>query len=183
MTTPLQSMTKARTMAGNLVIVFLLVLMLQQGMPLAMPAATLHARYAADWLGIGHQPWNMYAPTPDQQNHRLSAQIMSSNEHVIATWHSPAWRDKSTWQRFWGHRWTEYYDNIWMNHHADLWPALAQHVVRDAKLKYSPDDLPRQVKLIAETKSLSSPSGSRWPAPIPPEDYDDNWVLAIEPLP
>lgn len=178
------TLTKVRTVLLNGFISVLLVLMLLQGLPLNMPAATVHCRYVADWIGIGHQPWNMYAPFPDSQNHRLTAQLMSSDEHVVATWTSPEWRKQSTYERFWGHRWAEYYDHVWMNHNADLWPALAQHIVKETPLESSEDPEPlKQVKLIAETKSLSPPAGAHWPRPIPPEGYDDNWVLSIEPLP
>ncbi len=177
-------MTPTRTIAVNGLIGLVLALMLLQGLPLNMQAATNSARYLGDWLGIGHETWNMYAPDPDRQNHRLTAEIMSSDEHVIASWSTPKWPMLSAAERFRLHRWSEYYDHVWMNNNADCWPALARHVVNTTPRQSSPDvEPPRQVRLIAETKLLKAPEGNTWPAPIPPEGYDDRWVLKIEPLP
>jgi hypothetical protein len=168
----------------NGLILMALGLMLLQGLPLNMPGATLRARYLADWLGIGHQPWDMYAPVPDSQNHRIVAELLDGNDHVVARWHSPEWRKQAAMQRFWGHRWTEYYDNVWWNSNDYLWNRLAQHVAAETRIQpYDPDQRPTQVKLIAEVQSLAAPVGNRWPRPVPPDDYNDNWVLSIEPLP
>ncbi|QDU29154.1 hypothetical protein ETAA8_42610 [Anatilimnocola aggregata] len=188
MTKRFPTITTLRYAAINGLIAVFILLMVLQGMPLNMPAATVHARLTADWLGIGSGAWDMYAPVPDRQNHRLSAELMSSESHVVARWSSPEWRKQSAYQRFWGHRWAEYYDNVWGNNNAALWPALAQHVadqhaVNSALGKVQDDEPLRQVKLIAETKGLAPPAGERWPKPVPPEGYDDNWVLSIEPLP
>jgi hypothetical protein len=164
-------------------IVLLLGLMVLQGMPLNMNAANGGARYIADWLGIGHETWNLYAPEPDRQNHRLTAEIMSDENYVLAHWSSPHWPDLSPAQRFRMHRWTEYYDNVWMNDHSACWSPLSRHIYRTAKIPPAEDNQPRQVRLIREWNFLPEPKGDRWPKPVPPETYTDSHVLHIEPLP
>jgi hypothetical protein len=154
-----------------------------QGVPLKMNAAINRVRWVADLAGIGHQEWNMFAPVPDHQNHRLSAEIMSSFEHVAGQWTMPNWREYPPTRRFWMHRWSEYYDHVWANHNTVCWPALAQHALRSAKYSQAADDEPpRQVKLMVETVTFPRPSGDRWPPPVPPHTYDDKWILWIEQL-
>gem|GEM_PF-6554765 len=172
---------RRRCINGMAAILF--ALMVLQGMPLNINAASYAARWLCDWVGAGHYGWSMFAPDPDRQNHRISAEIMDSDDHVLATWSMPRWPEHSSLVRFRQHRWNEYYDNVWMNHHSRCWPALAQHIVRTTKRSPGNEAAPKQVRLIAETKTLSIPSGSRWPKPGPPEGYDDRWVLSIEPLP
>ena len=174
----------------NIAIIALLCLMVLQGMPLNMNAANYSARWLADWMGCGHGGWGMFAPEPDRTNHRVSAEIMDSDDHVLATWTMPSWKKQTSLQRFRNHRWNEYYDNVWLNHHAGCWPKLAEHIVRTTKLPPVSEAPPQQVRLIAETKFLTDPRGkpgdpppARWPKPVPPEGYDDRWVLSIEQLP
>lgn len=184
MTTWSLILSRVRAWGVNTLIVLLVVAMLAQSLPLNMPATTLRVRYLADWIGIGHPPWDLYAPVPDHQNHRISAELIAGDDHVIARWHSPEWRKQSAAKRFCQHRWTEYYDNIWGINNAPLWPSLARYIVASTPQRpFDPDERPTQVKLIAETRVLSDPQGNRWPAPVPPEGYGDNWVLSIEPLP
>lgn len=178
------SWRKVRLWCLNGTIVLLLALMILQGMPLNMNAANGGARYIADWLGIGHETWNMYAPEPDRQNHRLTAEIMSDDSHVLATWSTPRWTDLSPVERFRQHRWTEYFDHVWMNDHNACWRVLAQHIYRTTKVPYEGEgNQPRQVRLIRESHLLAEPTGNRWPKPMPPTDYNDSWILSIEPLP
>lgn len=164
------------------VVAFLFLLMVLQGMPLNMNAATYAAHWLADWMGAGHYSWSMFAPNPDAQNHRISAEIMDSDDHVLAHWSMPRWPEHSSAYRFRKHRWAEYYDNVWRNNNQRCWPALAQHIVRTSKLPPGNEAPPQSVKLIAETKTLAEPKGNRWPKPGPPEGYDDRWVLSNEPL-
>ncbi|WP_254507807.1 hypothetical protein [Anatilimnocola floriformis] len=163
-------------------VVFLVALMVLQGAPLNINAASYAARWLADWMGAGHYGWSMFAPTPDAQNHRISAEIMDSDDHVLAKWSMPHWPEHSSATRFRKHRWAEYYDNVWMNSNNRCWPALAQHIVNTAKLPPGGEAPPKFVKLIAETKTLPAPTGNRWPKPGAPEGYDDRWVLSNEPL-
>lgn len=172
-----------RRVGVNVFVAFLLGLMCLQGLPLNMNAATNSAKWLGDWLGVGHLGWSMFAPFPDRQNHRVTAEIMDSDDHVLQTWAMPRWPDHSAAERFRKHRWAEYYDNVWMNNNSNCWPALAQHIVRTSKLPRGLEAPPRQVRLIAETKTLPEPKGNHWPKPGPPEGYDDRWVLSIEPLP
>ena len=174
---------KVRLWVVNGFIVLLLAIMILQGMPLNMNAAIGGARYTAAWLGISHENWSMYAPEPDRQNHRLTAEIMSDDNHVLATWSTPHWPDWSPLTRFRKHRWTEYYDNVWMNDNSACWPFLARHIYRTSKLPYTGEDKPRQVRIIRESNLLPEPTGSRWPKAAPPEAYNDSWILSIEPLP
>jgi hypothetical protein len=164
----------------NGLIVLLLGFAIVQGMPLKMQAATNRVRWLADLVGIGHEEWNMYAPSPDRQNHRVSAEVLSSFEHVAGRWSMPNWRGLSTAERFRLHRWSEYYDHVWLNYNSLCWPALAQRVVRETNVP--PDEELRQVKLMVESKSFPPPTGNRWPPPVPPDGYDDKWVLWIEQL-
>ena len=175
---------KVRLWLVNGAIVLLLFLMILQGMPLNMNEAVGGARYIADWLGIGHETWSMFAPEPDRQNHRLTAEIMSDDSHVLATWSTPHWPDWSPLERFRKHRWTEYYDNVWMENNRACWPVLARHIYRTTKIPYEGDDnQPRQVRLIRESNLLPEPTGTRWPKAVPPKEYNDSWILSIEPLP
>jgi hypothetical protein len=174
----------------NIAIVALLTLMVVQGMPLNMNATNYSARWCADWMGCGHLGWGMFAPEPDRTNHRISAEIMDSDDHVLATWTMPNWQKHSSFDRFRLHRWNEYYDNVWTNNNSRCWPKLAEHIVRTTKLPPGLEAPPKQVRLIAETKFLTDPRGkpgdpppARWPKPAPPEGYDDRWVLSIEQLP
>lgn len=158
--------------------------MLLQGLPLNMPAATNGTRWAADWLGIGHPPWNMYAPVPDRQNNRLAAEIMNDEDQVIAHWSAPEWEKLSAGRRFSLHRWSEYYDHVWTIDNAHCWPALAQHINNRAlKPDQAANGSARQVRLIMQQQLLAPPAGNRWPPPVPPEGYDERWVLSNEPLP
>lgn len=175
---------KVRTWVVNGTIVLLLALMILQGMPLNMNAAIGGARYTADWLGIGHDSWGMFAPEVDRQNHRLIGEIMADDGHVIVRWSTPHWPDGSTLQRFRKHRWTEYYDNVWMENNQAGWPFLARHIYRTAEIPYEGEDnQPRQVRLIKEYNWFPEPKGDRWPKAEPPEAYDQSWVLKTEPLP
>jgi hypothetical protein len=175
---------KVRLAFINGMIALLLVLMVLQGMPLNMNAVVVKARYVADWLGIGHGGWNMFAPEPDRQNHRLTAEVMADDSYVLVTWSSPYWPELSPLTRFRMHRWSEYFDHVWMNDNSACWPVLARYVANTAKIPYEGDDnRPRQVRLIRESHILPEPTGSRWPKPQPPAEYNDSWILSIEPLP
>lgn len=166
----------------NGLIGLLLGLMILQGLPLNMNASIGGARYIADWLGIGHDSWGMFAPEPDRQNHRLIAEITSDDNHVLATWSTPYWPDWSPTRRFRKHRWTEFYDNVWTNDNSACWPVLARHIYRTTKFPPGGENQPRQVRIIRESNLLPEPQGTRWPKAVPPAAYSDNYVLHIEPL-
>ena len=183
-------LVRLRRRCVNVLVGILFLMMLLQGMPLNMNAATNGVKWLGDWVGAGHYGWSMFAPDPDRQNHRISAEVMDSDDHVLAEWKMPDWRELSSAERFRLHRWNEYYDNVWMNQNNRCWPALAQHVVRSTKLPPALEAPPQQVRLIAETKTIphprskpGEPPAKRWPKPGPPEGYDDRWVLSIEQLP
>jgi hypothetical protein len=174
---------RGRRWLVNALIVLLVAFMLIQGLPLKLSATSNRVHWLADWVGIGHEEWNMFAPMPDHQNHRVTAEVMSSFEHVAGRWSMPNWREFSTAERFRLHRWNEYYDHVWMNNNQVCWPALALHALRNAKYETSlTEDPPKQVKLMVETVTFPLPTGTRWPPPVPPEKFDDKWVLWIEQL-
>jgi len=174
---------RARRWLANGLIVLLLGGALIQGLPLKLAATSNRVHWIADWAGIGHEEWNMFAPEPDHQNHRVTAEVMSSFEHVAGHWSMPRWRELSLAEHFRQHRWNEYYDHVWLNNNQVCWPALAQHALRNAKYETSPaEEPPKQVKLLVESVTFPVPTGDRWPPPIAPEKFDDKWVLWIEQL-
>jgi len=124
-----------------------------------------------DSTGLWQGTWNLFAPIPDSRNHRLRADLYYPNgtHHV---WNSPEWRSHSTWQRFIGHRKTEFIEKISDEANRSAWHDFAMSVARQERLRMTLPQMPEKIVLSVIWGDISPPEGDVWKSAARPEPLD-----------
>jgi len=97
-------------------------------------------------MGLWQGAWDLFAPSPDKLNIRLSAEVHYGDGSVFR-WRSPDWRDKPRWYLLRHYRRQEYYDNVRMDVNRAAWPGLARHVLQLAEEQQATGPGPVRVAL------------------------------------
>lgn len=114
-----------------------------------------------DSTGLWQGTWNLFAPNPDSRNHRLRADLYYPNgTHRV--WSSPDWRSQSTWQRFIGHRETEFIEKISDEVNRSAWHDFAMFVARQESLRMKVPQMPITIELSVIWSDISPPEGAVW---------------------
>ncbi|MEX2026766.1 MAG: hypothetical protein WEH44_05685 [Pirellulaceae bacterium] len=129
---------------------------------------------AANRLGIGQGAWVMFSP-PDQVNHRVLAEITLRDGRTI-------WRplaelgEESPWQRFVGHRRSEYFDNaiVMGRQYREVWEACANHL---AQQYAEQGGGAAQVRIIVQFARIPPPNSPPWPPPGEQLPFDEGEVV------
>jgi len=112
--------------------------------------------------GLWQGTWSLFAPTPDSTNHRIRADFYYPDGSHQA-WESPDWRSQSAWQRFAGHRQSEYFEKIIDDDSSPAWPAFAHDLIRQV----SPDRGPERVELTVISGDIPPPRDAWKMTPVP----------------
>ena len=144
----------------NGVIVVLLAMVLCDAMPCAPDTWQALVVPVVNRLGIGQGRWTMFSP-PDGENHRLRAELTLRDGRIL-DWHVPDLTQQSVWQRFVGHRRSEYVDNaiVFGKQYPETWEVLALRL-REQYQRDGHDVV--LVRVIVEQATIPPPSGSFWP--------------------
>jgi hypothetical protein len=159
---------------ANGVIVVIVVMVLCDAMPFAPDRWQAAVVPIVNRLGIGQGRWTMFAP-PDGANHRLRAELTLRDGRVLH-WHAPDLTQQSVWQRFVGHRRSEYVDNaiVFGKQYPETWEVFADRLMR--QYEEQGHDVVR-VRVIVELANLPPPSGSVWPPRSKELPFDDQQVV------
>jgi hypothetical protein len=131
----------------NLFLITLLSVLFLDSCPTVGPLEFLQdAQYKLDWFVdktcLWQGQWELFAPTVDKLNVRLSADIIY-NDGSFQTWHSPDWTKMSPLQKKRMFRQMEYYDDVRLDNNSPMWAPLATYLER----KYR-DHSPQARKII-----------------------------------
>ncbi|MBC7854404.1 MAG: hypothetical protein IAF94_13305 [Pirellulaceae bacterium] len=119
-----------------------------------------------DITGTWTGPWWMFAPYPDNTNHRIRAEIAYYDGKRVE-WRSPDWPELSCWQRFWLSRDLEMMDQLGgaRDNSADkmaLWSAYADYLSRQERTNLEPGGAPQSVRFIVEVAIIDNPHARGW---------------------
>ena len=106
--------------------------------------------------GLWQGPWDLFAPTPDKENIRLSAEVLYPDGSVFR-WQSEDWKEQARWYRFRRFRIQEYYDNARRDSNRAAWPGLARYVLQLAAEQPPSELSPIQVKLTRHWWTVPNP--------------------------
>ena len=173
--------SRLRLIATNLLIGGLLFLIVVEALPHSPPALQEAIQPAVRLLGL-QQNWDLFAPVPDKMNVRYQAQIEHADGQT-AEWHSPDWRSQSPWQRWTGHRRTEWLDNIARTENSAAWPTWSRYLAETARPSHPGAASGATVKIIIEERPTRSPELKPWRKRTEPSARGDAWTLTIEKLP
>ena len=121
--------------------------------------------------GLWQGTWGLFAPIPDNINHRLRADMFyADGSHRV--WNSPDWRSQTAWQRFFGHRESEFLEKIAEIENSAAWTGFALSLVR----RESPDWPPERIELSIRSGDIPPP-GDVWPASTDPVPLDRERVF------
>ena len=116
--------------------------------------------------GLWQGTWSLFAPIPDSRNHRLRADFFyADGSHRV--WNSPDWRTQSPWQRFVGHRESEFLEKLAEDENTSAWPGFAQSLVK----RESPKQQPERVELSIMWHEIPPP-GDAWPTTTDPVPFE-----------
>jgi hypothetical protein len=159
----------------------LLALMIVQTFPGAPEWLVGWPRAAAQLTGWHQGTWNLFAPEPDNENHRLRA-VIEYHDGEIRHWQSPDWRAQSIGERFVGHRRSEYYDKLRQPFYEPAMPGF----VRWLALMERPDAVaaarPKRVEVHADYYEIPDPRWHGWQTPAAPL-FDQSTLLYAEEFP
>lgn len=143
-------------------------------LPIAPESWQVAAGKVAARLGIGQGHWSMFTP-PDRVNHRLRWELTLRDGQVIED-HFPDLTTQSLWQRFAGHRRSEYVDNAITvaRQHPAIWEALASDLVRNIGEKGGGV---AKIRIIVALAEIPDPSGDVWDSTSKELIYDDERVV------
>ena len=114
-----------------------------------------------DMTGLWRGTWNLFAPIPDSRNHRLRADLYYP-DGTHRAWNSPDWRSQSTWQRFVGHRETEFLEKISEEVNRAAWHDFAMSVARQESLRMKLPQKPEKIVLSVIWGDIPPPEGDGW---------------------
>jgi hypothetical protein len=169
----------ARRAAVNLLIAAIVAAILIDALPQSPPPVRDMMHPVTKPVGLS-QHWNVFAP-PDSINTRLRAEI-TYRDGETREWRSPVYREQSPWQRFIGHRRSEWLDNVWGEEDEPIWPGWARYLARTMR-----PDLPRAdegatVRIIADDAYIAIPEEGPWTSWRAPVSFDGSRTLTIEKL-
>lgn len=143
-------------------------------LPMAPESWQVAAGRVAARLGIGQGQWSMFTP-PDRANHRLWVELTLRDGQVIKD-PFPDLTKQSIWQRFVGHRRSEYVDNAIMSgrQHPAVWEALASDMVRRHGQKGGGV---AKIRIIVALAPIPDPTGDVWDSTSKGLAYDDERVV------
>ena len=174
--------SRLRLRACNLLIGALLALILLDGLPTTPEPVRALIDPMVDRLGIWQGPWHLFSPNPDGQNHRFRAEI-TYYDGTEFEWHSPAWRELSSGERFLKHRESEYLDHVWGVANEPAWAPWADHLAAMHRTSDHPGSRPREVRVIIEVGAVPSPDEGPWRPLGEATEYRDSWVLFTKKYP
>ena len=168
------SSPRLRRWLANAVILALLLMVLCDAMPIAPDECQAVVVPIVNRLGIGQGRWTMFSP-PDGDNHRLRAELTLRDGRLL-DWRSPDLTRQSVWQRFIGHRRSEYIDNAitFGKQHPETWDVFADRLKREYELQGH--DVVR-IRVIVALANLPPPSGTLWPSRMKEVPFDDQRVV------
>jgi hypothetical protein len=131
-------------------------------------------------LGIGQGRWTMFSP-PDASNHRVRAELRLRNGQTL-DWHATDLTRQSVWQRFIGHRRSEYVDNgiVFGKQYPEIWEIFALRLKQQYEREGHDVVL---VRVIVEQANIPPPSGDAWPPRSKVLPFDDSQVLVRRKFP
>lgn len=165
----------------NAFIISVLVLIFIDGFPFSPVPLRDLVDPALDKLGIYQGEWNMFAPEPDTVNTRLSADI-EYYDGTLAHWSTPEWRKLSYFQRIMRFREHEYLEKASTLPYAQIWPELADFIVREQQGATPSESEVKRVKIYIENANIPD-------LRQPPENQGDEsesevtWHTWVEPPP
>ncbi|MGB0581521.1 MAG: hypothetical protein ACPGVU_17630 [Limisphaerales bacterium] len=160
---PMNKIDKLKRYAVNIFIVCIIALFTIDGMPDFITSHVMlrdNLNPILKKIGLWQGPWDLFAPEPDKENIRITAEVIYADGGVFK-WSSPDWRKKSRWYLVRHYRRQEYYDNARRDVNQPAWPALARHVLQLAAEQPVSDDSPAQISLTRHW----------WIAPDPNEKF------------
>lgn len=143
-------------------VVMLLVLFALDTMPCTPQPVRQLIQPLLNVTGLWQGQWTLFAPVPDSRNHHLRAEIRFA-DGTQRIWQTPTWRTQSPWQRFIGHRESEFLEKIWEDDNSRAWPAFAQDLVRRERSQMDSPPEPERVILSVLWSDIPPPAGQRWP--------------------
>ncbi|HUE73672.1 MAG TPA: hypothetical protein VMP01_22530 [Pirellulaceae bacterium] len=159
---------------ANAAIVALLAIIVSEAFRFVPDRLRALAVVAANRLGIGQGAWVMFAP-PDQVNHRVRAEItLQDGRLIVHPFPHPA--EQSSWQRFVGHRRSEYVDNavVFGRQYRELWEGCADYLAR--QYAHQGGGV-AQVRIVVEFAHIPAPASTPWPPRDEPLPFDDGEVV------
>jgi hypothetical protein len=159
---------------ANGVIVAIVAMVVCDAIPLAPDTWQAAVVPIVNRLGIGQGRWTMFSP-PDGNNHRLRAELTLRDGSVLH-WHAPDLTQQSVWQRFVGHRRSEYVDNaiIFGKQCPEMWEVLALRLMQQYEREGHDVVL---VRVIVRQAAIPAPSGSDWPARTKKLPFEEQVVI------
>jgi hypothetical protein len=156
------------------IIVAVLVLVVCDALPLIPDDVRLWSSPVTRRLGIDQDQWNMFSP-PDGMNHRMWAELTLRDGRLVE--HPfPDLTRQSVWQRFVGHRRSEYVDNaiIHGQQHPAVWEGLADYLARQYA---GTGGGVSRIRIIVELSTIPPPAGSNWQRRAEEIPFDDQRVV------
>lgn len=140
-----------------------------------------------DITGTWTGPWWMFAPQPDDTNHRIRAEIEYYDGTRIL-WHSPDWPALSCWERFRLSRDLEMIDQLGgirdnSSEKLALWSAFADYLSRGRRTNLEPSGAPKRVRFIVEEAVIGGPHDEGWQPMSQLYPRDDERVAFIRKYP
>jgi hypothetical protein len=152
---------RVRLWATNVVIGLLLALMFVQTFPGVPQWLSWRPRILADLTGTWQNSWGVFTPQPDNENHRLWAVIEYHDGHH-AEWHSPEWSEQTHWQRFVGHRRSEYLDSIRDPFNTPALTGFAQWLAKTLREDATGPRRMKHVEIFAKYYNVDDPRIKGW---------------------
>lgn len=128
--------------------------------------------------GLWQGTWSLFAPIPDSRNQRLRADIAFA-DGSNRVWYSPDWRTQSPWQRFVGHRHSEFLEKIWEDDNSVARSGFAQDLIRREVLRKSPEVRPERVVFSVIWNDIPPPQGAVWPLVTPADDDQERVFFTL----
>ncbi len=172
---------RAKKWGANALIAVVLALMVLQMAPGVPDWILWRPHTLAEATGLWQFTWSMFTPAPDAENHRLRATIEYYDGRTVQ-WRSPEYREESWWQRFVGHRRSEYIDEIHSPYYDAALPGMARWVIASHRADESERGRPKRIEIYIEATDIPDPRLKGW-QPHRPAKFESETLVFTEDYP
>lgn len=111
-----------------------------------------------DVTGLWQGTWELFAPSPDQVNTRISAKVVW-NDRPATDWRQPNWSVMSPWQKVRHFRRMSWYDGLCRSSNSAAWKPFCEHLVRQLT-DNNPDEL--KALVLYQERDVIPPPDKQW---------------------
>jgi hypothetical protein len=171
--------SRLRLYAVNTFLALLLPLIVIDMLPQSPTGLRMVLQPPLNWSGLYQGPWYLFAPDPDNVNHRLLVEITYRDGEQVE-WKGPEWRDENVWEAWWGFRRRQWHTHLLFQNSEEALRPWCRYLARTLRPDMPDADHGAQVRVIYYEFQIPAADEQPWTSWREPAEYKDALILTTE---